>query len=345
MSIFTLVSIILISEMILILSCLLAIVVYYFLSAYKEKKHRLSQGRLKAIFMDILLEKKKLDSLSLSNQGFILEDLLIVVESFNRCFSDEKWLALKEKVLSPKIMERARRLTKSSNWIKRNRGIRLLSLLPNLQHESLVISLINDPSPLIRIPAAVYGVQLGTKRVIKTILERIVKESEWGRCPYKDALIHGKLVVYQIIEQIFYEETDEAIKSVCLDVLSTHVNEGLSPLLKNYLHTDNIKDKVSIVKILSRFPNKETFHWLLNFLLDEHWQVRAQAAQGLGFLLEKSSISELSKVLQDPIWQVRLEAALALKQMKEGYKILSRQDPDIHLEAYQAAQYVLALPT
>lgn len=346
MTAISLVTLLLKIEIILLILCLLAILFFAFWGRYKDHRHHMAQEHFRNSFMPILLGKKEIDATEILNYPFDWQDLLLAIESFDRRFSDDTWLKLKASLLTEDVKKEAHHLTKSSNWVNRNIGIRFIRLDTRPEDESIILKLLDDPSPLVRIPAAESAVQLKSEKAIRKVLERMAQESEFGRFPYRDTLVKGKTTVFNIVEKIFKEEKDKKIKDACLDVLSSHVTQDLFPYLIDYLNSENSNDKILVIKALSNFSSKESIQYLIKSLTDEHWQVRAQAAKGLGHLMEKSSLPPLVQTLQDPIWQVRVEAAHSIKKLgPEGQGILTGQDPDINMEAYQAAQYVLALPT
>jgi HEAT repeat protein len=50
-------------------------------------------------------------------------------------------------------------------------------------------------------------------------------------------------------------------------------------------------------------------------LRDSDWRVRAQAARGLGGVVDARTVQELARALTDPNWWVRFRAGLALAAM------------------------------
>lgn len=345
MDVIKVVSYLLVIEVILITVCLVGLIAYYFISLYRTKAHTAYREELRKKLLFYLSNQEEFKIEALSGIPYSEEDLLIVLESFDRRFADDKWRAIKHQILTDQRLARARKMTTSRSWIKRNWGIRFLRLAPHIQDEPIILKLLDDPSSLVRIQAAFCAVKLATQPLIRHLLYRMSKESVLGRYPYRDALVRSDKAIFSLVEEIMLQEKDENLKSICLDILSTHVNENLIPVIEDYLFSKNLNNKVAAIKILANFPRKESIHYLTQFLQNKDWQVRAEAARGLGQLMATTSLPDLAKALNDSIWDVRLEAALALKKMgEEGFIILSRQDPDIHLQAYETAQYVLALP-
>lgn len=346
MTALTLVTLLLKVEIFLLLLCLFAILFFAFWGRYKDHKHHQAQEHFRESFMPVLLHKKELDVKAILSHPFEWQDLLLAIESFNRRFSDESWIKIKDAILSDEMMTKVRQLTDSSKWINRNIGIRFIRLKTSHKDEEIILKLLDDPHALVRIPAAECAVHLNTEKTIRKVLEKMATESEFGRFPYRDCLVKSKTTVFDKVEKIFKTDPHKGIKDAALDVLSSHVTEDLFPYLADYLNSENVEDKVLGLKALSNFSNHHSIENLIKSLKDEHWQVRVQAAKGLGQLMENSSLPQLVQTLRDPVWLVRLEAARSIRKLgPQGQGILAGQDPDINQDAYQAAQYVLALPT
>lgn len=336
----------LVVEIFMIIGCFIFLIFYYFLSLYRKKQQKKHQSQLRVLFLDYLTNPTEDQLERIKNIKVNQRDLLKVLESFDLRFSDESWNQIKQAILTEQCLNQARQMTESASWIQRDIGLRFLKLAISPQDEPIVKRLLEDSHSLVRIKAAMSAVKLGTRPLIEHLLHRMIKESTLGRYPYRDALIKSKKEVFIILEEILKTDKNEEIRLICLDVLSTRVAESLLPVVEEYLQSEHLENKIIAIRILANFPREKSIQYLIQFLSNKDWQARLEAAKGLRTLVALKSIPHLAKALNDPVWEVRLEAALALKKMgEEGLIILSRQDPDINQQAFETAQYALALPS
>lgn len=338
--------IVLVIEIILIVICLTLLIIYYFISIYRKRRYQEVQEKLRELFLNYLTNPTEEQYEKIQHLKEDQRDLLTVLESYDLRFSDEPWRNIKKAILTEDVLKKSRQMTESKSWVKRDIGIRFLKLAIEKEDEPIILRLLDDPHSLVRIQAALCAVKLGTRPLIEQLLHRMTKESVLGRYPYRDALIKSKKEVFVLLENIMKTEKNEEIRFICLDVLSTRVAESLLPVVEEYLQSGHLENKIAAMRILANFPREKSIQHLMQFLSNKDWQVRLEAARGLGILVAVKSIPLLAIALNDPIWEVRLQAALSLKKMgEEGLIILSRQDPDINQQAFETAQYALALPT
>lgn len=274
------------------------------------------------------------------------QDLLATVETFDRLFLDSIWQETKQHLIDTYLGKKALLFAQSSSWRDRQLGLRCIALNPKqLMNKQVVVPLLNDSKFIVRILAASSMIHAEQKDLLLAVLKRMIQEPEMGRYAYRDLLINSEEITFQWMEEIANEETDPALIASCLDVLSTKITHNLLPLAIKHLGSSDLACRLAAIKILSSIPGDESKKYLSQMLCEKNGKIRAEAAQGLGKILALSSIPDLSIALQDSEWFVRLQAATALKSMgKEGRAALYRQDPQQNLDAYEIAQYILAIP-
>lgn len=301
---------------------------------------------LQQLFADAMQKQEilRIDQIAPSLLNY--QDLLTTVETFDRFFLDSIWQETKQRLIDAYLAKKARLLVQSARWRDRLLGLRCIALNPKqLLDERTVAPLLNDKKFIVRILAASSMVRTEQKELLLPVLKRMVQEPPIGRYAYRDLLINGGEHIFQWIEEIADQETDPPLVAASLDVLAARISHNLLPLAIKHIYSPDLACRLAAIKIFASIPSHESTRHLTQLLLDENWQIRAAAAQGLGKILALSSIPELSRALQDSEWSVRLQAASALKAMgKEGIAALYRQDAQQHPAAYEIAKYILAIP-
>lgn len=332
-------------EIVVIIALVTFLVLGSLYTSRKNKKRAERQKNMKALILKGLKGGQEINPDQLMRLGDEF-DLLVCLNFFNDLFQTVEWSAIKEKLLTDRIMKKARKWVNASSYLVRQKAACFLKLKEDPQDEKKLIQLLNDPNSLVRIESALAITQMSSPSLIEALINRMKSESKLAIYPYRDALIHAHKKTFEVVQSLFEKSEDPEFRSCCLDILSWYPTKKLIDQLRLQVNTLSEKDLLAYVKALLNFPGEETMQSLLSLLKHPDWQVRAAAAHGLGVLELQEALFNLAELLEDSIWQVRMEAALSLKKMgEEGLSILHKQDPDISLRAYEAARYALASST
>ncbi len=337
---------ILIIELLVLLFCFASMVFVRFSRNFWEKQTNKHRKELKEIFVRSIEKQQVLTIEEIPSRLIHYEDILSVLETFDRYFLDSIWLETKKCIIEGFLAKKAASYTKSSNWRKRQLGLRCIALNPkHLIGNQNIVPFLNDSKFIIRILAASVLIHAEQKDLLLAVLKRMVQEAPMARYAYRDLLINGSYTTFQWMEEIADEEKDSKIIAACLGILSTKMRHNLLPLAIKQIRSTDLFCRLASIEIFSKTPSIASQKYLIESLSDINPQIRSQAALGLGLIHALPSIANLSLALQDTEWNVRLQAANALKSMgKEGKEELYKQSQAQNAQAFEIAKYILSLP-
>lgn len=239
--------------------------------------------------------------------------LLEVLETCNLRFSGEDWDLLKRGLCETFLLPKARRLTKSLFWMRRNFAARVFALCPLKKDESLMVSMIDDPSFLVATIAAAASVKLESQIGVKKCLMRMSKVEGYYHYFYADILSQGSSEVFKTIAKICAKK--DHLHLACLEVLALHT----CPLELNFLTKDlrskQMSVKLAALKVAARHPQTRWLDILCLDLEASAESVRQLAAGALGSYSLEKSFKALKKGLNDSCWSVKLASAKSLKKL------------------------------
>ena len=109
---------------------------------------------LKQLFTQAIQNKYILHIKDIDSNLLHYQDLLAVVETFDRIFLDSIWLATKRNFINEYLKEKGDRLLLSSNWKHNLLGLRCIGLDPKrLVSENTILPLLNHPKYTVRLLA------------------------------------------------------------------------------------------------------------------------------------------------------------------------------------------------
>lgn len=333
-------------ELLVLLFCFASMIFIRCLRNFQEDQTKKRRKELKKILVQSIEKQQVLTIEEIPSRLRHYEDLLAIVETFDRYFLDAIWWETKKCIIEEFLAKKALSYIKSSNWQKRQLGLRCIALDPKrLIETKTVIFLLNDSKFIIRILAASVMIHAEQKDLLLAVLKRMIQEAPMARYAYRDLLINSGHTSFQWMEEIASDEKDPKIIAACLNALSTKIRRNLLPLAIKYIHYPDLSCRLASIEIFSKTPSEASQKYLTESLCDTNAKIRSQAAIGLGLLHALSSIPNLSLALQDPEWTVRMQAANALKLMgKEGREELYKQTPEQNAQAFEIAKYILSLP-
>lgn len=332
-------------ELIIMAACVVAIIIVKNLNRWNFRRRERIQKELSKIFEEALFSNKSVNQIKIPPNLCQFRNLVEVLENFDQRFTDQRWVDIKEKIVSEHLLNRAEKHLNSWFWFERQLAARSYLLCPENANESILRKILNDQRFLVR----VVGVVCITKRPYKYLFYEMIKkmstETKLSQFPYRDALVQMDQEKFDWLEEILSKETDPAICAICLDVLSTRYSKNLFTLIEPFVNSANADCRTLAIKALGNIPSKESIDMLINHLSDSDWNIRAESVMELQKLYATQAMSEIRELLNDPVWWVRLQAASALKSFgKEGKEILKSQEQAKNPLAYEISQYILAMP-
>jgi HEAT repeat protein len=130
------------------------------------------------------------------------------------------------------------------------------------------------------------------------------------------------------------DDAEPEVRREAVIALAHYRNTDLLPALRSALRDKSPGVRKVAVAAVAEFKGELVF--LLLALSDDNWQVRREAATGLGRFPGQAAEAALRDMLSDPAWQVVREAALSLARLRAGddervADLLSHELPDLRL--------------
>lgn len=255
--------------------------------------------------------------------------------------------ALVERLRASDWLPRARRLSRSLFWWRRQRGAELLGYLGGEGESSQLIRLLTDDHPAVASAALLAARRLQLPELLDVLLDAIEEAGPLGhhRFLLEVLLRYGRRLAEPLADRL-QEPADPDARVAHLRLAGRLGLPELAAPVRRLLREGGLEVRVNAVRALASFPPEEAVEPMRAALRDPAWEVRVQAASGLGRLEATEALSDLERALGDPSWWVRLRAALALRKMgREGRSVLERAGEDDREDLYarDMARYVLAL--
>ncbi len=281
-----------------------AAICHWFYSHFVEKrviKRRLELSRY-------VLELLESESSPISVKS--IKDLIIVLESFDRNFSDEHWKTLKESVAKRYILPKTRKWVYSASWETRSFAARSFALVPDLGDEGLILELLRDRRFVISSKAASAVVAIQSEKGVEKIIEISSQTRGFMLHYYRDLFAKAPLSVQKILIE---KGKNSRYRETVLQLLSKHMLHLSIPFLEEGFVSEDREVKKAAIELC-----REGSSSLLPFLQDPDHTVRIQAIESLQAFVDKETAKDLLLSLErDEHWEVRLAAAKALKKVGE----------------------------
>jgi HEAT repeat protein len=241
----------------------------------------------------------------------------------------------------------------------------LLAKLGARESEDVLIELLNDDDPLIKVAACealgnlksrkavehifplLYDInfwvrscacialgEIGDKKALAQLLEKLQDESHWVRSAACEAL--GKIGDKQAAEDLAYlslYDESEIVREAAIKALTAIGDVVISPYL-NALLSDDLNKKFKAMDILVK-EGKIVLYSLLSLLESPSATLKASVCEILGRIGDERAIEGLAKLFNDKDLNVRIAAINAvanIKSEKAGnylLNLLSSPDPKL----------------
>lgn len=332
-------------ELVMMVCCAIAIVIVKSITKVVTNHRIHVQEQLSTIIEEYLVHEKNLNDLMIPKKLLQYRNVVEVLEKFDQRFNDQRWLEIKEKINSTYLLPRAPKFASSYSWVKRQLAARSLLLSPHLANEAVIGQLLQDKRYLVRVAAAVCATKMSSQELFFRVIKMMSEESSLAQFPYRDALIQVSEEKFTWMTSLLSQTTDNSIRAICLDILTTRYSPNLFSLVKPYVNSESRACRLLAIKALGSIHSEEAIEILIGHLDDSEWEIRAESVIGIQKLYVTRTIPKLKMMLNDSVWWVRLQAALALKNFgQQGLDVLTSQDLEKEPNAHKIAQYILALP-
>lgn len=282
----------------------MAAICHWFYSYFVEKK--VIKRRLELSHYVLELLESESSPISIKS----IKDLIIVLESFDRNFSDEHWKTLKESVAKRYILPKTRKWVYSASWEKRSFAARSFALVPDLGDEGLILELVRDRRFVISSKAAFAAIAIQSEKGVEKIIEISSQTRGFMLHYYRDLFAKAPLAVQKILIE---KGKNSQYRETVLQLLSKHMLHLSIPFLEEGFVSEDREVKKAAIELC-----REGSSPLLPFLQDPDHTVRIQAIESLQAFIDKETTKDLLLSLErDEHWEVRLAAAKALKKVGE----------------------------
>lgn len=241
---------------------------------------------------------------------------------------------------------RIRRLARSRVlWWRRLRAVALVRLLGREEDAEVLEALVSDPRAEVE-AAAVTAVRALTPDGLLPGLLAEARDVDPGReRMLSEALVaYGDRLVGPLRAALRRAEREDELTfllSVAADLGAPELREAVLASRDD----PRLEVRIAAVRALRAFPADEDVRGALrDAARDPAWEVRTQAARGLGERGGPAAAELLGDLLRDTSWWVRLRAGLALRELgEEGRSVLARAREGTDEFARDMAVYVTRL--
>ncbi|MCH9613808.1 MAG: hypothetical protein SP1CHLAM54_08170 [Chlamydiia bacterium] len=336
---------VIVEVIVILLAMVTAFLLHLYFSTKKRRTHK-TEKYLTDLLMNIHLEQVRFDTKLFKGKGIRLHHIVKVIKSLDDKISGEHWEETKILIGRDILKDKVKKYLHSRKWIRRAQAIQAAEMIRGDLNEDMIVVGLSDPIPVVKILAVEGAVRLKTKRTINATLEAMSKEESFGRYPFRDGLLKGDVEVFQILAERLKTEDHPKLRACCLEIVSQKVGFINFELIKNDLDSEDLSLRWWAIRSLENYPTAESFEKLKEACHDAYWQIQALACRCLGLYGQAEAISLLIEKLSSEHWLVRLNAGISLKTIgQEGVAALKNMKEEDNELGFQAAQYVLALPT
>lgn len=231
-----------------------------------------------------------------------------------------------------------RRRIRSRSWRVRAQGAALASLLP--EGDPGRLSLLVDPHPLVRARAVESMEAESVVAHPKLIIVLLDDDSPAVRLAAQGALLRGGSPIVPALQH-YLRSFDGIGIAYALEVASNLPDPRLLDVVTFHLRSPRAQCRAQAAKALGLLaPDSDDLTELLG---DESSEVRAAAAQAISRGGVEQRAADVGRLLRDPSWHVRRAAAQALRAMgPSGVGALRVYAEDEDTYAREGARQVLA---
>lgn len=338
-----LVSIIQFLLIVLIFLLFFAVKIYTY---YNNKRHQELQKKINKILIGLTEQTKPF---KIKIIRYFKRHPLILMENIytlDASIKHPRWPEIRAKIIDLIILPKARTYSNSFFWNRRYFACQFFALSLQKEDEDVIVSLMQDPIPLVSITASQLAIKLNAQHIIDAFIDIFSQARRIQQSFYSQIMSTADPKTTLFIKNRIHRETNPYIKAFCYRTLMYFPPpKDAAPInkIKADIYSKNIELKISSLTYFAYVSPDRSRDICLDFLNDKHWEVRAKAAQLLGMLGNESLAPVLEASLKDSQWWVRVNAAESLASLGgEGIKILKKQKRQGNKNAYEVANQILS---
>lgn len=311
---------------------------------YSDKQMVKKRQLLKTI-LDIHLNEQQ--PLTPKAAGVLKKSLPLTIEilnTWNRAdnYEQQRIHAVSLQLLNAVLLPAARAYTLSRNWFKRFLAAQSYSFGFEDQDEVMLLRLLEDPTMLVSINAAMVGTKSGSEALVNAMLTFFSKVRRLQQSVFADIVARSNREIAPIIVRRLETEPDIWARIFCYRLLAKLPACTLSPPVQIDFETDNTDLKIAVLHFIKHHPEDDNSVIVYKACESPQWEVRASGAQIAGFIPGEKSLYWLARLITDSNWWVRINAARALAGLgKPGIAVLKSQSPENDRFAFETAETIL----
>lgn len=254
------------------------------------------------------------------------DDMASIFLEYSRLIEGESLELIIELFRGAGLTEWVLKAAHSHRWWKRMWVARLVELLQPEQAEALILKLISDRHPIVRMNAIQVAYNYPTEAVVQAMFELMEREDDVAHSMLKDTLIRVGAVISEPLKEFLSDRSHgEKCFVAAIDVAGAIKDPSFKEILLNIMREETGEPQAAAARALSSCPDEETVGELVNALNAEYDGARAMAIFSLGKIGDPQAVKHLVSAFPDKSWMVRYHCAAALHNLgEEGIAALKR---------------------
>jgi HEAT repeat protein len=204
---------------------------------------------------------------------------------------------------------------RSHLWWKRLAAARTLSLIATAADKPVILSLLSDSHPAVQSAATACLHMYADNELLIRLIDGLSSASSAVRTYQLGVLrTYSALAGPMLLDRIRPDAPPHKLYAYIHAAAELRDSECMARVAELSTHP-HPEVRVAVARVLRSESGDGIHVKLLSMLRDSDWRVRAQAARGLGGVVDARTVQELARALTDPNWWVRFRAGLALAAM------------------------------
>ena len=271
-------------------------------------------------------------------------DFSLFFQNLSTQMGGEDWNRLAAAARQTAWFDRVCDYGESRLWWRRLLAARAFMVVGAQEDLSRIEALLRDDAAPVRRAAVWCLKRVQSPELAAAVLDIAAREPRVLQATILEVLAGNRGPVLGTLTERLQTATDAGDLGAALRLAEMIGVPGLlTHVLPHAAHSE-FEVRIAATRALASYPHVRTSQTLCERLRDPVWQVRAQAAAGLGAIGAREAVEELDHAMTDASWWVRLRSALALRRLgSAGVAVLEARQPESDRFAYEMAQYVLQL--
>ncbi len=245
---------------------------------------------------------------------FFLVQLVYAID--RHLWRSDKARAARQLIVQDILLPRAKKIAKSRWPARRALALSCFRLHPRVEEEKIVLELMKDPVPVIRVGATRVALKIGTTESVNAILDFLILQKRYVRNLLRVSVREASEDFVEKIRTRLRSEQSKRVARICLDLISSRLKDELDGEWVSALATSDDRNlRISALRALSRSGCTGAYPALSHAITDPEWEVRAAACRLMGEHQFVQGLSSLVTAAHDKHWWVRRNSAFALARM------------------------------